>query len=146
MCWFSAEDDEKWKMKLKMTRGAFDEIHGASSHVDVTSTWGRPTKVTFKINGQGTISIEANYITSFHIPEAYQVYHRSAEDHNIVLQQEHECLDECGMLTSRIGYDIYEVSKKVDFRLPFQSCFLRLKERISIHVQYTLRLSNYFTV
>ncbi|KAF9473095.1 hypothetical protein BDN70DRAFT_413469 [Pholiota conissans] len=56
MCWFSAEDEEKWKMKLKMTRGAFDEIHGAASHVDVTSTWGRPTKVIPKITGQDRAS------------------------------------------------------------------------------------------
>ncbi|KAF9472720.1 hypothetical protein BDN70DRAFT_441427 [Pholiota conissans] len=41
------------------------------------------------------------------------------------------------MLTSRIGHDIYEVSKKADFRLPFQSCFLRLKERASIHAEHT---------
>ncbi|KAF9471557.1 hypothetical protein BDN70DRAFT_562380 [Pholiota conissans] len=48
------------------------------------------------------------------------------------------------MLTSRIVHNISGHFEKVDFRLPFRSCFLRPKELASSHVEYTPRLSNYF--
>ncbi|KAF9481803.1 hypothetical protein BDN70DRAFT_508074 [Pholiota conissans] len=149
MCWFSAEDEEKWKMKLKMTRGAFDEIHGASSHVDVTSTWGQlksPSKLMVKAlsPSKQTISPVSTYQRPIKSIIEAQKTTISCSSKNMNAWMSVGC-SRAELATTYMRFP-KKKKKKVDFRLPFQSCFPRLKERVSIHVQYTLRLSNFFTV